>query len=130
MNSLVGYRTIGLNLLFTLVTTGGIQAADLPPAWRATGTVIFVAWGIGGVLLRIATKTPVGKKVEDKIAADVAPAVGTTPDQVETIIAKYLPQGTITDIPAKLAELTAAVKAAAPQNPTQQPAVGAQPGVT
>lgn len=77
-----GYRTVALNIAMTLAMGGSVQAADLPPAWRAWLTLGIAVWGFVGILLRIATSTPIGQKAADALGA----RIGITHDEMQDLI--------------------------------------------
>ena len=73
---LKGYKTIAFNVIMSLVTVIALfnQGAELPDAETVRGgldavdTAIAAVWGIGNIILRAVTDTPVFKK-EPKDAA-------------------------------------------------------------
>lgn len=104
---LKGWRTIVWNILMGSAT-GGSLIAGIKPEFLA---VLAAGWSLGGVILRIITTTPVGQKelllVEERLEA----TLGLTAVQVEALIAKYVPAGSLDDLPARLSAMEAALSA-------------------
>lgn len=65
-----GYRTIIFTLLMTLIGLLGVKVSpDLANHWL---DVFFAVWGIGAILLRQITTTPVGAAINPEIEAVLA----------------------------------------------------------
>ena len=113
---LKGWRTVLVQILFTSGMVGGIQTSDLPPLAQHLLTLGATAWGLIGLVMRMVTTTPIGQSIEAMVEKDT----GITQAQYDALVAK-LPQGSITDIPARVSALEAAVTAAfpKPQPPSQ-----------
>lgn len=70
---LQGYRTIVFTLIMAALTTWRVldPTAELPDETAINGAVdtvllaITTVWGVGAIILRAVTKTPLGKKPDD-----------------------------------------------------------------
>ena len=105
MASAKGFRTFFWNAGMTLVMGGSVQTIDVPPNVRMWLTLGIAIFGLGGMLLRLFTTTPVGQSVETKIEA----AAGITPEQMAALVAKLPQAADMNAIVAQVGKVESAV---------------------